>query len=62
MLPKRTKAQQSPAYAHYPFIIAKAKMLFIYTIQGKQPIKERTLDLESFGIGKEVKDIIKCLV
>lgn len=41
MLVKKLKAQQSLPSAHYSFVSAKAKKLFIEAIQSKQPIKGR---------------------
>lgn len=61
MLAKKSKPQQSSVTTHYPFISTKAKRAFNETIQGKQPIKERTLDLDSYGTDKELPDIIRSL-
>lgn len=54
------KGKKSISPTHYPFVFAKVKKSFIEIIQGMQPIKERELDLGSFGIDKGVKVIIGC--
>lgn len=62
VLEKKSKAQLSTNIAHYyPFISAKALIAFDKRIKGKQPIKERALDLKSYGTDKVIHDIIKSL-
>lgn len=61
MIAKNSTRHQSSVTAHYSFISTKTKKSFTKTVQGKQPIKERTLDLDSYGTDKEVQDIIKNL-
>lgn len=62
VLEKKSKAQLSTNIAHYyPFISAKASIAFDKRIKGKQPIKERALDLKSYGTDKVIHDIIKSL-
>lgn len=62
ILAKKTRVQQPPRFVHYPFNSAKEKKLFRETIQGKQAMKERALDLDSSGsTDSDAKRIINFL-
>lgn len=56
---KKSKPQLPTTSAHYPFILVKAKTTFSETLQGKQLIKERVLNLESYKAYKVIQNIIK---
>lgn len=52
MIAKKTKIPLLITFAYYPFFLTKDKTAFKEIIKGKQPIKERALELAMYSIDK----------